>query len=189
MNAALKFATYEDLLKLPDEVTGEILYGMLHTQPRPHCRHAQSAMAIASDLHGNFGRGGGPDDWRIQPEPELHLGPHVLVPDIAGWRCSRMPVLPDSHWTDLAPDWICEVLSPSTARKDRVLKMQIYAEFGVAHAWLVDPGERWLEVHELDVQGRWVRLSVHQYDDVVRAPPFATLALSLRSLWPDEPAG
>ena len=82
---------------------------------------------------------GGPGGWILLDEPELHLHGDVLVPDLAGWRRERMPELPDAAAFELAPDWICEVLSPSTAASDRAEKMPIYARERVAHVWLVDP--------------------------------------------------
>src|SRR5207248_4244179 len=90
------------------------------------------------EIRGAYQRGrGGPGGWWIIPEPELHLRNDVLIPDIAGWRVDRMPTLPDTAWFELSPDWICEVLSPSTARIDRSKKLRIYAREGVSFAWFV----------------------------------------------------
>lgn len=185
MNAALKSATYEDLLQLPEHRVGEIIDGVLHSQPRPAVRHARSASKLGArlDTYDDDVSGGDRGGWWILDEPELHLGKHVLVPDLAGWRRERLAVLPDAAWIELAPDWICEVLSPGTARIDRGPKLRIYAEHGVRHAWLLDPVVRSLEVFERDAQGRWVVLAVHGGDDEVNAPPFESLRLPLSSLW------
>ena len=83
-------------------------------------------------------------------EPELHLGADVLVPDLAGWRRERMSEIPDVHFFEIAPDFCCEILSPSTARLDRVRKLPVYAEHLVGHVWLVDPLAQSLEVFVLD---------------------------------------
>jgi Uma2 family endonuclease len=110
-------ATYEDLLRVPPPLVAEILYGQLHTHPRPAPRHAIASSALGGALFDPFGRGsGGPGGWWILDEPEIHLGQHVVVPDIAGWRRERMPALPDTAWFALAPDWVCEVLSPPLRR-------------------------------------------------------------------------
>ena len=124
-----KPATYQDLLALPPNVVGEIIAGELLAQPRPGTRHANAASALGEELGPPFRRGrGGPGGWIFLDEPELHFGEDVVVPDLAGWRRSRMPELPDLPYLDLAPDWICEVLSPSTVRVDRVLKRRRNAQ-------------------------------------------------------------
>ena len=139
----MKRATYEDVLNAPENKVAEILDGELVLSPRPALRHSaassQLGAAIGSAFDRRAGDPGGPGGWRILDEPELHLGEHVVVPDLAGWRRERLPVVPDDPFTSLAPDWVCEVLSPSTERIDRGRKLRIYAEAGVAHAWLVQP--------------------------------------------------
>jgi len=182
-------ATYEDLVKLPDIQVGEIVDGELHASPRPAPRHALAETAIGDALRLPFHRGrGGPGGWQILIEPELHLGSDVLVPDWAGWRRSRMPSVPETAYFPLAPDWVCEVLSPSTASLDRGKKLDIYAREGVGHAWLVDPIARTLEVLRLE-RTRWTILATHVGDEVVRAEPFADVELELASLWAEaEPA-
>ena len=131
-------ATYEDLLAVPDHLVAEILDGELHTSPRPTPRRADASSGLGGALHGPFDRGrGGPGGWRILDESELHLGRDVIVPDFAGWRRVRLPVLPTEAYFSIAPDWICEVLSPSTAAIDRVKKLTIYAREAVSHAWFV----------------------------------------------------
>lgn len=119
---ASRFATYEDLFDLPEYMIGEILHGQLITQPRPGPKHARSASILNGEIIGPFDQGrGGPGGWWIWFEPELHLGPNILVPDLAGWRRERMPVFPDTAFFTLAPDWACEILSPGTARTDRAV--------------------------------------------------------------------
>jgi Uma2 family endonuclease len=176
-------ATYEDLLRVPPPLVAEILYGQLHTHPRPAPRHVIASSALGGALFDPFGRGsGGPGGWWILDEPEIHLGQHVVVPDIAGWRRERMPALPDTAWFALAPDWVCEVLSPATAQADRSLKLPIYAEQGVNHCWLVDPLLRTLEAYQLEA-GRWVLLTTLREAEPVRLPPFAAIEFALDALW------
>ena len=183
-------ATYADLLAAPSHLVAEILDGELHTSPRPAPRHADAATGLGGALRGPFDRGrGGPGGWRILGEPELHLGRDVVVPDIAGWRRARLPQLPDQAYVEVAPDWICEVLSPSTAAIDRVKKLTIYAREGVGHAWLVDPIDQTLEVLALE-GSRWVLVATYAGADVVRAEPFDAIDLDLTLLWEDpSPAG
>jgi Uma2 family endonuclease len=178
-------ATYEDLAALPDIVVAEILDGELYSSPRPAPRHTVAGSRIGSELVGPFDRGvGGPGGWWILLEPELHLGRDVVVPDWAGWRRTRMARIPETAYFPLAPDWICEVLSPSTATIDRAKKLRIYAREQVAHAWLVDPIARTLEVLRLE-NGRWTLLATHVGAEVVRAEPFTEIELELASLWAD----
>jgi len=176
-------ALYDDLMKLPDHVVAEIVDGELHATPRPAPRHAVAGSIIGGRLVQPYHEGrGGPGGWWILYEPELHLGSDVLVPDWAGWRRSRMPALPATAYFPLAPDWVCEILSPSTASLDRAKKLTTYAREQVAHAWLIDPIAGTLEVLRLE-GGRWSIISTHAGNEVVRAEPFVEVELDLRSLW------
>lgn len=180
-------ATYEDLEKVPDICVAEIVDGELHANPRPAPRHAVASSSIAALVGVPFHHGrGGPGGWWILGEPELHFGKNVLVPDVAGWRRERMPGIPSTAYFTVPPDWICEVLSPSTASLDRVKKLAIYAREGVAFAWLVDPVARMLEVLRLEA-GRWTLLAAHAGTEAVRAEPFVEIDLKLASLWADAP--
>jgi Uma2 family endonuclease len=176
-------ATYEDVLALPDHVVGEIVNGDLHVSPRPTSAHARTATGIAGDLRGPFDRGrGGPGGWILLMEPELHFGPDIVVPDVSGWRRERMPEMPHAAYFELAPDWVCEVLSPSTARFDRAEKLGVYARAGVAQVWLVDPLVQLLEVLQLDAGG-WRVGATFAGQQVVRAVPFDAIELELAAFW------
>ena len=183
-------ATYEDLCAVPDHFVAEILDGELVVSPRPAPPHAVASSSMGGDLVGRFGRqkgGGGPGGWWILDEPELHFGEDVLVPDLAGWRRERLPVMPETAYFALAPDWACEVLSPGSARHDRMRKMSVYAREEVAHVWLVDPLERLLEVYRLEA-GRWLRVAAHAGDVAVRAEPFDAVELDIGEWWlPEAP--
>lgn len=181
---AKRAATYDDLLKVPPHLVGEIIDGELITSPRPAARHAVASSALGVELGGAFGRSGrgGPGGWVILDEPELHIVGQVVVPDLAGWRREHMPQIPDVAFFELAPDWICEVLSPGTAAIDRTRKMHHYARAGVSHVWLVDPAPQTLEVFRLD--GDAWRLVVSVAGPVsVRAEPFDAIELDLASIW------
>jgi Uma2 family endonuclease len=180
---ARALSVYEQLMEVPDHRVAEIVHGVLVTQPRPAARHARAATRLGNVL-GPFDLGGpgAPGGWIILIEPELHLGPDILVPDLAGWRRSRMAELPDVAAFDLAPDWICEVVSPSTAALDRMDKMPIYGAAGVGHAWLIDPLARTLEVFRQE-GGLWILPGGFKDDAGVRAEPFDAIELDLSALW------
>jgi Uma2 family endonuclease len=176
-----KGATYADLARVPEHYVAEMFDGELYASPRPALPHARAATKLAAKLDDPFDFDG-PGGWIFLVEPELHFGNDVLVPDIAGWRRERLPALPNEAYLTLAPDWVCEVLSPSTEAIDRGQKLRIYAREGVAHAWLVDPSRRTIEVLALEA-GSLARLAQHQGDANVRARPFDAVELELRALW------
>jgi len=143
--------------------------------------HARAATKLAAKLDDPFDFDG-PGGWILLLEPELHFGNDVLVRDIAGWRRERLPSVPDVAYLTLAPDWICEVVSPSTESIDRGKKLRIYAREGVVHAWLVDPLRRTLEVLALE-SGSLEQIEAHHGGASVRARPFDAIALELHALW------
>jgi len=184
VSPAARPASYEDILALPEHVIGEIVDGELHVSPRPAPRHAVAGSALAEELGPPFKRGrGGPGGWWILFEPELHLRADIVVPDLAGWRRARMPEMPvDLPYFTLAPDWVCEVLSPSTAALDRGRKLAIDACEQVGHVWLIDAEAQTLEVLRLD--GATYRIvQVATGDAKVRAEPFDAIELELAILW------
>ncbi|MFH2010708.1 MAG: Uma2 family endonuclease [bacterium] len=180
-------ATYADLEALPSNLVGEIVSGRLIASPRPAPRHAQasSGLGVLVGAPFHFGRDG-PGGWWILDEPELHLGQDVLVPDLAGWRRERLPRMPETAYFELVPDWVCEVISPSTERLDRGEKLEIYRREQVAHVWLVSPLARTVEVLRLTGEG-FLLAVVHAVPGPVRAEPFDAVELDLGLLF-DEPA-
>ncbi len=177
-------ATYQDVLDAPPHQVAEIVDGVLYATPRPAMPHALAASLLVSQLIVPFHLGrGGPGGWWIVVEPELHLGDDILVPDLAGWRRTRMPSYPETAYSTLAPDWVCEILSPSTRRLDLEAKRPVYAREGVRHLWLVDPAGRTLEAFELTA-GEWSRIVTVADDAVVQIPPFEAASFSLADLWP-----
>lgn len=182
-------ATYEDLVRLPEHLVGEIIDGDLYASPRPTPRHSVATSAVLGGLHGPMsGRGGGPGGpggWWILDEPELHLRPDVVVPDIGGWRRERMPKIPDEAFFSLAPDWVCEVVSPSTEQIDRVRKKRVYAREGVTHMWIVNPIAQTLEVLRL-TGVFWQEVGVYSGNDTVSAEPFEAVTLDMARWWETE---
>jgi Uma2 family endonuclease len=179
-----KAATYADVLAAPPHTVAEVIQGELHLNPRPAKPHAAAASALGEELGPPFKRGkGGPGGWIILDEPELHLQSDIIVPDLAGWRIERMPALVDDDpFFSIAPDWVCEVLSPRTAKFDRTDKLDIYAREQVTWAWLVDPLQRTLEVLRR-ADGRWTLLGTWRDAAGVRAEPFDAIELELAALW------
>ncbi|MFY2563394.1 Uma2 family endonuclease [Corallococcus terminator] len=179
-----KPATYEDIEALPVGWVGEIVEDLLYASPRPAVRHLHVASRLGSLLGMPFELGpGGPGGWWFLDEPELHFGRDVLVPDLAGWRRERVPEPPhDAPWLTQAPDWVCEVLSPSTETKDRLRKLPVYHREGVRHVWLIDPARRSLEVYRQG-SGGWEPAARHEGDVIARVEPFEAVVLALDLLW------
>jgi Uma2 family endonuclease len=176
-------ATYADIQALPPNMVGEIIFGGLHVHPRPAPRHGVATDELRVELGNQFGRGrGGPGAWFFMIEPELHLGPHVVVSDIGGWRRERLTPFPDAAFIETPPDWIAEILSPSTQAIDRTDKLAVYATFGVSHCWYVDPAAKTLEVLAL-TGGKWLLAATFKDADAVTAPPFEAHTFKLDVLW------
>ena len=183
---AIPRATYQDVLDAPPHKVAEVIEGTLYLNPRPASRHARASSVLGGSIGTPYDYGrSGPGGWWIIDEPELHLGDDILVPDLAGWRRERMPEYPDVAYFTLVPDWVCEVLSPSTRAVDQGPKRAIYAREGVAWLWFIDPDVHTLEAFELR-DGQWVLLETLTGNDPVSLPPFEAISFSLGDLWPDS---
>ena len=179
-------ATYQDVLDAPDHKVAELLHGKLYLMSRPAGPHAYAASMLGGLLIPPFKRGkGGPGGWHLLDEPELHLirDTKVVVPDLAGWLLESMPKIPQDHKFTQKPDWVCEVLSPSTFKTDWDLKIPEYAAAGIKHLWVVDPLAQDLKAFEL-IAGEWVLLACLKDDAQVCVPPYDAITFSLSELWP-----
>ena len=185
MTAAHKLATYESLLALPEDVKAEIVGGLVQLLPAPRPRHSKIQGALRAFVGKPFDDDdgfGGPGGWWIFLEVDVQLSPHdILRPDLTGFRRTRLSDLDERPFT-VIPDWVCEVLSPSTARNDRVAKRRLYAQHGVKHYWLVDPETRTLEALELR-EGVWLEVGVYDEESVVRIRPFEDIELPVGRLF------
>ena len=182
-----KKATYQDVIDAPPNKVAEVVDGRLYTHPRPARPHAAAGSVLGMDIGIPFHRGrGGPGGWIIYDEPELHFGTapdeNILVPDLAGWRRERMTEGLDVAYFTLAPDWVCEILSPSTRALDLGPKRDIYAREGVAYLWFLDPAPRVLEAFKLH-NGQWALIATVTGDAPISVPPFEGLETPLNSLW------
>ena len=180
-------ATYADLEALPENVRGEIIDGVLYTQPQPRPRHMIVATRMAGDIEPAFDRGkGGPGGWWIilQPGIEHPRAPEVS-PDLAGWRRETMPHLHLDEAPNIVPDWVCEILSPSNRRYDLTIKKPFYASIGVRWLWIVDPPARMINAFRL-LNGRWDEVGVYFDNDKARIEPFDAVELDLSPWWPEE---
>jgi Uma2 family endonuclease len=183
----IRDASYQHVIDAPEILIAELIDGDMYAWPRPGGPHARVSSALGMDIGTPYDRGhGGPGGWWILFEPELHLDEQVLVPDLAGWRRERMPDIPEDHRFVVTPDWVCEVISPSSVSVDRGKKMRIYGEFGVSWMWLIDPMSRVLEVLTL-TDGSFKYVATYTGEDVVHAEPFPAAEIDLGSIWgPDE---
>jgi Uma2 family endonuclease len=184
--AASEKAVYEDLFRIPENMVGEIIDGELVVSPRPSRKHIYAGSMLGGEIGPPyaFGRGGSPGGWVILDEPEISFGESILVPDLAGWKRERFPVEEPHNWISVAPDWVCEILSPTTALVDRAQKMPIYVQHQVSHAWLIDPILQTLEVFRFE-SGKWMVLGVYTKSARVRVEPFSEIELDLGLLWLD----
>jgi Uma2 family endonuclease len=182
---ARRHATYQDVIDAPADKIAEIVRGALYLHPRPLPRHSQAIGSLGDEIISPFSKGrGGPGGWWILIEPEVHLGEDVLVPDLVGWRRERLPALPDTVGITVVPDWVCEVLSPSTRRFDLNEKRSSYAGHGVRFLWLIDPPARTLEAQRLE-GGAWTPIATLRDSAEVRLPPFEAITFPLATLWTD----
>lgn len=183
---ARRRATYADLAALPEGTRAEVIGGELHTSPAPLPRHSKAEGAIRRFVGGPYddddgARGAG--GWWNFLEVDVELATHDIVrPDISGWRRDRLPDPGTERPIHVAPDWVCEVLSPSTASLDRGSKRELYAAHRVGHYWLVDPDARIIEVFE-NADGRWVLVGTYHAGQTAALPPFVEVEIPLGRLF------
>jgi Uma2 family endonuclease len=180
-------ATYQDVLDAPEHVVAEIIGGELRLSPRPGGPATAVASSVGDELGPPFKRGrGGPGGWLIVDEPEIHVADDIIVPDLAGWRRERQSRVPEGAFFTMTPDWVCEVLSRSTEKMDRLEKMPLYASWSVQYAWLVHPRRRTIEVFRLR-NGAWETSGVYGEADRARIEPFGAIEIAVGDLWADAP--
>lgn len=190
-DTAHRLATFADMATLEAEGRCiELVGGGIVDKASPSAAHADAQGALAALLRPRFHRQDGdepPGGWWILPEVDIAFGLHdVLRPDVAGWRRARVPVRPSSYPVDVSPDWVCEVLSPSTAHRDLGVKREIYHRHEVAHYWVVDVEKQILLVYRREPAGYTLVLSAGP-GERVRAEPFDACSLDMDELFGIEP--
>lgn len=181
-----KLATYADLLALPQDTRAEVLGGDVVLSPAPLPRHSKAQGSARRFLGGPFDDDdghGGPGGWWIFVEVDVRLSPHDIVrPDLAGWRRERLSQPGRVRPIEVVPDWVCEVLSPSTAARDRITKRRLYAQAQIPFYWLIDPELRAVEALALR-DGAWVELGVFDETATARIAPFDAIELDIGRLF------
>jgi len=177
-------ATFQDILDAPDGMLAQIINGDLRLNPNGAPEHQSAGAELSTDLVSHFRKSKfQPGGWLILPEMYVRLADkEVYRPDISGWRTATLPEAPTEFPIETTPDWVCEVLSPSTRQIDRTKKMAVYVDSKVNFYWIVDPKARSLEVFERD-NDKWVLTSVGADDDVIRFAPFEDVEIDLQYLW------
>ena len=186
-------ATYQDVLDAPENIVAQLIDGELYLHARPVDPHVWASGKLHSALDLRYGSDIDDDsdgyrlgEWAILSEPELRLSEDVLVPDIAGWRANKYQRNRANSFSEVVPNWVCEVLSPTTRKMDHGRKSDIYAREGISHLWIVDSEARTLQVSALSA-GRWLPITTLSNADRVSVPPFEKLNISLSRLWLDGP--
>ena len=166
-----KGATYDDLERVPEHFVAEMFDGDLYASPRPAFPHSRASGVLLAKLGDAFDFGDGPGGWLIYIEPELHFGNDVLVPDLAAWRRERLPSAPNAAYLTLAPDWICEVLSPSTASYDRGDKRVHYLQLdSLRELLLVEQEFPAVEHHIRQPNGDWIERQIEGPEARIELP-------------------
>jgi Uma2 family endonuclease len=180
-------ATIADLEALPENMKGEIIDGVMYAMTRPRAVHQNISGRLYAALMSSFQDGrGGPGGWWILPEPGIELpGAPEIAPDVAGWRRERLPRLPVDASITVVPDWVCEVLSPTTRGYHYLRKRPYYARVGLPFLWEVDVAARTVMVNQL-IDGRWVDLGTFSEETAARLPPFDAVETSVAGWWSDE---
>lgn len=173
---------------LPPPLVGEVIAGVLYAMGRPSPAHANVEEGLIIDLREGRRNGGPPPaGWYFKIEVEVRFDTdEKAVPDVAGWRTERIAGHRNENPIRIVPDWVCEILSDSTRRKDLGVKRDLYARQHVGHLWIVDPDVRQLEAFALDSEGRWVLLGSWFDDAVVDIAPFSGVPMSMDRWWLTE---
>jgi Uma2 family endonuclease len=181
--SAKKKASYEDLCRIPENMTGEIIDGELIVTRQPPRSHVYTVSTLDKEIGPPYQLGqGGPGGWIILVRPEIMLQGNIMVPDLAGWRKERFPQHEGQNSISVAPNWVCEVHSPWTVQVDKIRKMPLYARHSVEHVWLIDRIARMMDVFRLEA-GRWFLLGSFAGKNNVRVEPFQEIEIALGDLW------
>lgn len=181
-----RLATFEDLAALPDDARVEVIHGALVDKEAASLEHSGAQGRFYSGVDRRFQRKPGgrwPGGWWFATEAMVRYETHeIFVHDVAGWRRDRVPERPSGRPADTRPDWVCELLSPSNIKRDRVDKFQVLQRNRVPHYWIADPIEHVLEVYRWHERG-YLAVLTAKAGDVIRAEPFDAVELSVAMLF------
>lgn len=186
--------TYQDYLEMPEEpgYSFEILDGVLVKEPAPNVPHQRVSRRLQRILEDYF--------WEVDPEGEVFDAPlditfgdrTVVQPDLLYVSGTQKDIVQYTR-IDGPPTLVVEIISPSTGRKDRLLKMGIYQRAGVKHYWLVSPEDRSMECFALR-DGVYALVASGMDEERVEHPDFSDLVMDLAMIFgkqqmPDGPRG
>jgi Uma2 family endonuclease len=190
MHARSKPATYEDLARLRDEGRAvELIDGVIVEKAAPTAEHGSAQMklgALLDPMHRRMGGPGGPGGWWLMTEVEVrYRSGDVYRHDALGFRRELHPERPRGLPLDVRPDWVCEILSTSTARNDLVKKQRTLHHEKVPYYWLIDPQYETLSVLRWN-ETAYLKILDAGVDEVVRAEPFETIQIAIAELFGRE---
>lgn len=178
---------------IDDDEPLEVVHGAIVRKASPTIMHGRVQYAIGAAIVGYEGgaAAGRPGGWVFGNEVTIELGPHdVYRPDIAGWRIERVPEPILDTPVRITPDWVCEVLSPSTTSRDLGHKLLTYHRAHVFHYWVAHPHptKQLLQVYHWHEQGYLLALTAGA-GDIVRAEPFDAVEMDISRIfgWPTGP--
>lgn len=165
----------------PEQLRAEILQGAVCMAPAPVPLHQLHIAQLLRSLAKFDRRGRRPSDpggWLFVPDPEVDLGerPDRFRPDLAAWREHRASFSLRDPAIKIAPDWVCEVLSPSTETIDRAVKAPLYATYGVEWLWFIDPDTKCIEVFHNEY-GTFRPMQTFREHDTGGLQPFESVSL------------
>jgi Uma2 family endonuclease len=174
--------------RLLEEESGhvELIDGEVVVHAAPGMLHSFGASAVGSDIHQAYQRGrGGPGGWWVLIEVDIELRPRAQAyrPDISGWKRERVTRIPEERPVRIRPDWVCEVLSRSTASWDLGSKRDGYAAAEVPWYWVLDPEHRILTAYQLSEGGYRVAGTVTAQAPG-NLPPFEAVQFDMTEIFP-----
>lgn len=184
-----KLETIADYLAHAEDERIELIRGTVVEKAEVTAEHSLTQGSTYGTVKVPFQRKPGgrwPGGWWFFTELEVLLGSEIFRPDICGYRRERMPEPPKGRPLALAPDWVCEILSPSNPQRDRVEKLQTYFQARVPHYWIIDPVGGSLEVfRRLDLAYALVLTALR--GQRVRAEPFDAVEIRVDELLGADP--
>ncbi len=182
-------ATFADLVALGDQMSAEIIHGMIVEKASPTMEHGRSQQSLGMFLSRRFDRRPGgrwPGGWWFGTEGDTEYERHqIFRHDVVGWRRDRVPECPRGRPVRIRPDWVCELLSPSNEKRDLVDKLRILHAAQVPHYWIANPEEKTLVIHRYHPEGYVIVLTALS-GEVVRAEPFDGVDLRVGVLFGDD---